>query len=60
MNFSTWINTFLAEKGIDGEQVLTVEGPSGANHIPVACLVELMKQAPKHERDAIRNCPGLC
>lgn len=54
MKFSTWIDTFLGEKGIDGEQVLTVDGPSGANHIPVACLVDLMKQAPKHEQDAIK------
>lgn len=55
MKFSKWLDAFLSEKGIDGEQVLTVEGPSGENHIPVACLVEMMKQAPRHEQEGIKT-----
>lgn len=54
MTFSNWLDTFLAEKGIDGEQVLSVSGPSGPNSIPVACLVDLMKQAPRSEQDGIK------
>jgi len=54
MKFNVWLDTFLSEKGIDGEQVLTVEGPSGENYIPVACLVEMMKQAPRNEQEGIK------
>lgn len=55
MTFSKWIETFLSEKGIDGEQMLVVDGPSGENTIPVGCLVEMMKQAPKHEQAGIKS-----
>ena len=55
MTFSKWIDTFLSEKGIDGEHALTVTGPSGENSIPVACLVEMMKSAPKHEQQGIKT-----
>lgn len=55
MTFSTWIDTFLSEKNIDLETIVEAEGPSGTNFIPVGCLVELMKDAPKHERDGIKS-----
>ncbi len=55
MTFSKWLDTFLSEKGIDAEQMLVVDGPSGENQIPVGCLVEAMKQAPRNERDAIKT-----
>lgn len=55
MNFSKWLDTFLSEKSIDGEQVLNVAGPSGANSIPVACLVDVMKRAPKQEQQGIKS-----
>lgn len=54
MTFATWIDTFLSEKRICTETVLTVAGASGANSIPVACLVDMMKQAPKHEQSGIK------
>ena len=54
-SFKTWLETFLSEKGIDGEQVLTVSGPSGDNHIPVGCLVEAMLQAPASEQAGIKT-----
>jgi len=54
MTFNTWIDTFLSEKGIDLETVVEAEGPSGTNWIPVACLVDLMKQAPKGEQAGIK------
>lgn len=55
VKFSNWIDTFLAEKGIDGAEAVTAEGPNGPNVIPVACLVDLMKTAPAHEQRGIRN-----
>lgn len=54
MTFATWIKTFLEEKGIDGEETLEAEGPSGTNWIPVDCLVEMMIGAPKREQDGIK------
>lgn len=55
MTFAKWIDTFIKEKGIDPEQVLTVSGPSGENSIPVGCLVDAMKAAPKPEQSGIKN-----
>jgi hypothetical protein len=53
--FQTWLSTFISEKGIDTEEILTVTGPSGPNHIPVGCLVEAINQAPAHEQSAIKT-----
>lgn len=55
MTFAKWLDTFIEEKGIDLEHVIEAEGPEwGLNYIPVQCLVDLMKQAPKHEQAAIK------
>lgn len=43
MNFNTWIDTFIAEKGIDTEHRFEVEGNGGTNSIPVGVVVDFMK-----------------
>lgn len=53
--FKNWIETFTAEKNIDLGTELAVEGPSGTNYIPVACLIEAMVSAPSHEQRGIRD-----
>jgi hypothetical protein len=53
-SFNRWLDTFLDEKGIDGEEILEAEGPSGTNWIPIACLVELMKAASESERQSLK------
>lgn len=55
MRFSKWLDTLIEEKGYDLEHTFTVEGPSGSNHIPLGCLVDVIKQAPKHEQQAIKT-----
>lgn len=55
MNFTTWLNTFIDEKGIDREEVIEATGVSGKNFIPVGCLLEAMEQAPTCEQQAIKN-----
>jgi hypothetical protein len=55
MKFSTWLDTFLEEKGVNLDQILEVEGSFGTNYIPVECLVDLMKQAPKVEQEGIKK-----
>ena len=55
MNFTNWINTFIAEKGIDLEQRFEVEGPSGANSFEYGMIVDAIKQAPTHEQAAIKT-----
>jgi len=54
-SFAKWLATFVEEKGIDTEQVLTVPGNSGANHIPIGCLIEAMNQSPAQEQAGIKN-----
>ena len=55
MTFSKWFETFLSEKGTDLEQVLTVEGASGDNFIPVQCVVDAILTAPKTEQAGIKT-----
>lgn len=53
--FNTWLDTYLEEKGIDTERTLTVNGPSGANIMPVGIVIEAMKRAPRQEQDSIKR-----
>jgi len=55
MTFTKWLDTFTTEKGLDLEQVFTVAGPSGENHIPLGCVLDAIKQAPAHEQVAIKS-----
>jgi hypothetical protein len=55
-SFSKWLDTFLEEKEIGMEEVLTVKGKAwGTNWMPVGVVVKAMKSAPKHEQDAIKT-----
>lgn len=55
MTFTKWLETFIAEKGLDLEQVFTVKGRSGDNHIPLGCVVDAIKSAPVREQNAIKD-----
>lgn len=52
----TYLDNLISEKdGFDLDTVLEAEGPSGANFIPLQCLVDTILSAPKHEQRGIRN-----
>jgi hypothetical protein len=53
--FGRWLSTFLSEKGVDSDELLEVEGSSGANIMPVGVLVEIMNQAPRREQEGIKT-----
>ena len=55
MTFNNWLETFITEKGIDLEQGFEVAGPSGANHMKYAHVVDAIKQAPAHEQRGIKD-----
>lgn len=55
MKFTLWLDTFIDEKNIDLEEVLTVEGPCGPNHMPIGVVVEHIKIAPLKEQLAIKE-----
>jgi len=55
MTFNKWIDTLISEKNINTEKFLEVEGPSGLNMIPVAVLVDAIKQASDAEQAAIKT-----
>lgn len=55
MTFTKWLDTFVSEKGFDLEQIFTVEGKSGANFIPLACVLDAIKAAPASEQAAIKT-----
>ena len=44
MKFDTWLDTFIAAKGIDLNEIVKVTGPSGeVNSIPLECVIEAIK-----------------
>ena len=55
MNFNTWLDTFVSEKGLDLETSITVEGASGPNHMTAQTVVDHMKIAPTHEQNQLKN-----
>ena len=55
MTFTKWIDTFIAEKGINTDAILEVEGGWGLNMVPVACVIDAMKIAPAHEQAQIKT-----
>lgn len=55
MTFNKWLDTFIAEKGIDGDHMIEADGASGANYIPVSILVDAIKSAGESEKAAIKN-----
>lgn len=55
MRFSTWLDTLVSEKNYDPEHTFEVAGARGPNHIPLGCVVEAIKSAPKHEQAAIKT-----
>lgn len=54
-SFISWIDTFVEEKGLDTEQLLEVEGPSGLNLIPLVQVIRAIKRAPESEQDSIKD-----
>jgi len=55
MNNATWIDTFIAEKELDRDHEYTVEGDSGTNWIPLACVVETIKTCGAAEFNQIKT-----
>jgi len=56
MDFNTWIDTFVSEKGIDTEKTFEVEGKEwGMNIIPVGVIIEHMKITTAEEQAGIKD-----
>lgn len=53
--FQIWLKTFIEEKRIDLEQCLTVEGPSGANLMPVQAVVDAIESTGDVEQAQIKE-----
>jgi len=55
MTFTKWIDTLIAEKGIDTDMVLEVEGGSGTNYIPLECVLDAVKATCAAEQAQIKS-----
>ena len=53
--FQKWLLLFLEEKGIDTQAIITVEGLSGTNIMPLQSVVDAIMTAPKHEQAGIKD-----
>jgi len=55
MTFANWLDTLVAEKGIDTEMVIEVEGASGTNFMPLEIVLEAMKATSAAEQKGIKT-----
>jgi hypothetical protein len=55
MHFAKWLDTLVEEKGIDPEMLIEVEGPSGANIMPLEVVLDAMKATTPSEQAAIKT-----
>lgn len=55
MQFNTWIETLVSEKGIDTEQRFDVEGPSGTNNMDYRTVIDAIKQTSTEEKAKIKT-----
>lgn len=56
MDFNTWIDTFIEEKGIDRETFIDVESDNGTmNCIPVGCVVDQLKVEEQSTQAQAKN-----
>lgn len=55
MTFSNWLDTFVAEKGIDLEATFQFDNHNGFNIMPYGVVVEAIKTTTGSERANIKN-----
>lgn len=55
MTFTKWLDTFVAEKGLDTEHLFEVAGMSGTNLIPLGVVVDAIKSTGSREQAAIKT-----
>lgn len=55
MTFEKWLDTFVAEKGIDLEATFQFDNDDGFNIMPYGVVVEAIKTTTGSERASIKN-----
>lgn len=57
MNFATWLDTFVDEKGLDVDHVFEIETDDfwGTHFIPLAVVIEAAKNASAAEQKQIKD-----
>ncbi len=55
MTFEKWLDTFVAEKGIDLEATFQFDNDNGFNIMPYGVVVEAIKTTTGSERANIKN-----
>ena len=53
--FKSWLNRFVDEKGLDREEMIVVDGPSGENIMNLGVVLEHLLIAPDREQSAVRD-----
>jgi hypothetical protein len=55
MTFNKWLDTLVSEKGIDTEQMFSVEGPTGTNWMCYRNVLDSIKNTSKGEQKKIKD-----
>jgi len=53
--FSKWIEALISEKEINTDQIITVEGASGSNIMPLSAVIDAIKNANTNEQQQIKS-----
>ena len=53
--FTTWIDTFFQEKGIDTDAPIEVEGAFGTNYMRVQNVIDAIKGTSSREQQQIKT-----
>jgi len=55
MTFNNWIDTFLEEKGIPQDTILSIETDNGLELVPVKLIVDFIKVTENHTKEQIKK-----
>jgi len=55
MTFNKWLDTFIEEKGIQTDEIIEVEGPSGVNYILIGMILDAMKMTNSEEQRHLKS-----
>lgn len=54
-SFNNYLDTLVQEKGIDPDQQIEVQGPSGLNIMPLSVVLDAIKSTSSQEKKSIRD-----
>lgn len=55
MKFNTWLDTYIEEKNINPNEIISVEGASGTNYMTYEYVLDILKNATATEQKKAKH-----